>query len=420
DLGANNRPVQPGGAVKCRSCATEFVGDSGGYRKAHVTPLRARCPICSHVYGALAEESDIRPGNKILVNKFAYELGKPKRWDVIVFEFDQWKNYIKRLVALPGETVRLHDGDLYINGKIERKTDHPFVQDEMWLQVSDSNVVENGLNDPAWSSKGTTWAPQQERTRWSINHTAASGAPAALNYNRSFDNYLNYNLARHGVGGRNHTQIGDKLVRFEISGVEGSGWLGCEIGDGDYTFLLTLPVGSATGNASIFRIENEWTAEGPVAHPSGLRSDLPDFRLAKGTSTTIDFENVDDRLVIRVGGDEIVRLDYVSTPDIDDPPRAENRSTLRLLGSDVRATIQSIEVFQDLYYIGEGNFRSFATERWKGITLGEGQYLAMGDNSASSSDGRFWGYVPESNLMGKALLVFWPAWPLNFQCKFIK
>ena len=44
----------------------------------------------------------------------------------------------------------------------------------------------------------------------------------------------------------------------------------------------------------------------------------------------------------------------------------------------------------------------------------------MGDNAPSSADGRYWGSIPEKNLMGKAFVVFWPAWPTNFQCKFIK
>ena len=43
----------------------------------------------------------------------------------------------------------------------------------------------------------------------------------------------------------------------------------------------------------------------------------------------------------------------------------------------------------------------------------------MGDNAPSSSDGRYWGAVPEKNLMGRALCVFWPAVP-RFEWKFIR
>jgi signal peptidase I len=45
------------------------------------------------------------------------------------------------------------------------------------------------------------------------------------------------------------------------------------------------------------------------------------------------------------------------------------------------------------------------------FTLPEKEYFAMGDNSYNSSDSRVWGTVPERNLMGYALVVYWPFWP---------
>ena len=47
------------------------------------------------------------------------------------------------------------------------------------------------------------------------------------------------------------------------------------------------------------------------------------------------------------------------------------------------------------------------------IEVQPGHYLCMGDNSPESSDGRTWGLVPERLLLGRALLVYWPAWPTN-------
>jgi len=45
------------------------------------------------------------------------------------------------------------------------------------------------------------------------------------------------------------------------------------------------------------------------------------------------------------------------------------------------------------------------------IKLGGKQYMAMGDNSPDSSDSRYWGPVPEENLVGPALFVYWPFLP---------
>ena len=50
------------------------------------------------------------------MGKFAYEFAEPQRWDVIVFKFpgEATTNYIKRLVGLPGETIRIQHGDLWL------------------------------------------------------------------------------------------------------------------------------------------------------------------------------------------------------------------------------------------------------------------------------------------------------------------
>jgi signal peptidase I len=54
----------------------------------------------------------------LLVNKLAYRVGEPKRGDVVVFHAPgvARKDFIKRVIALPGETVELNDGVVLVNG----------------------------------------------------------------------------------------------------------------------------------------------------------------------------------------------------------------------------------------------------------------------------------------------------------------
>lgn len=71
------------------------------------------CPNCRNKNRI--RDLSVFKGDRILVNKFTYQIGDPDRWDVIVFRYpeDPQKNYIKRLVGLPGETIRISRGDVY-------------------------------------------------------------------------------------------------------------------------------------------------------------------------------------------------------------------------------------------------------------------------------------------------------------------
>ncbi len=65
-------------------------------------------------------EPTLENDDSLLVDKVSYCFGQPKRYDVIVFEptiANVSKYYVKRIVGLPGETVQIVDGVVYINGE---------------------------------------------------------------------------------------------------------------------------------------------------------------------------------------------------------------------------------------------------------------------------------------------------------------
>ena len=60
-------------------------------------------------------------GEQLLVNKFVYRIKDPERYDIVVFPFKYSEEtyYIKRIIGLPGETVRIDtEGNIYINGEV--------------------------------------------------------------------------------------------------------------------------------------------------------------------------------------------------------------------------------------------------------------------------------------------------------------
>ncbi|MET3575272.1 signal peptidase I [Bhargavaea ullalensis] len=56
-------------------------------------------------------------GDKMIVNKIGYTIGGPKRFDIVVFHAPERKDYIKRVIGLPGDHIEYRDDQLYINGK---------------------------------------------------------------------------------------------------------------------------------------------------------------------------------------------------------------------------------------------------------------------------------------------------------------
>lgn len=70
------------------------------------------------------------PGQFILANKLAYVLGEPKRGDVVIFHnpHNAEEDYIKRIVGLPGDSVAIHNQQVWINGQV---LDEPLIQNQI-------------------------------------------------------------------------------------------------------------------------------------------------------------------------------------------------------------------------------------------------------------------------------------------------
>ena len=57
-------------------------------------------------------------GEYLMANKITYRIREPQRGDVVIFKYSETQDFIKRIIALPGDTVMLKDGQLYINGTL--------------------------------------------------------------------------------------------------------------------------------------------------------------------------------------------------------------------------------------------------------------------------------------------------------------
>lgn len=91
----------------------------------------------SFVVDGPSMEPTLRDGERLLISKLSYVFSEPRRGDVIIFRYprDPHKDYIKRIVALPGDEVRMDMGRLYINGQ---PVEEPYASES---PVGDFNTI---------------------------------------------------------------------------------------------------------------------------------------------------------------------------------------------------------------------------------------------------------------------------------------
>ena len=65
-------------------------------------------------------ETTLSNGDNLIVDKISYRFKDPERFDIIVFPYKYEKNtyYIKRIIGMPGETIQIIDGYVYIDGEL--------------------------------------------------------------------------------------------------------------------------------------------------------------------------------------------------------------------------------------------------------------------------------------------------------------
>lgn len=79
-----------------------------------------------------AMEPELESNDQILVNRFIYIVSNPKRGDVVVFlpnGNEKSHYYIRRVIGIPGDTVQITDGAVYVNGEIYNDVEAASIED---------------------------------------------------------------------------------------------------------------------------------------------------------------------------------------------------------------------------------------------------------------------------------------------------
>lgn len=391
-----------------------YLAVGNGYYKPFHQP---RCPSCGYY-----EKPDMAAlqsnGDRILVFKSLYQFEEPKRWDVFVFKnpTEPKINYIKRLIGKPGETLEIIDGDIYINGKIERKP--PKVQKELWMPVYNNNYqpiqpLEGRFNNHGWHQPFTNDA--NSKWQWKTDkplefalsnagintmyYDTAKGNNFQTTYGYDDPTYYRYMpicsdlLLKFGVKRNDNGIIGITLSKYKTSYKAAF----------DSNGLMTIVKTGEDGKTEELERKQISAIEQNKYFP-------------------ISFSDADHLLVFEVNGEKLT-CDLGSEPNAlgqrltDIPPKAE------FFGSG-NLTINDVELYRDIYYLSNtGTQPVLRAGEGNPFTLGKDEFFACGDNSPDSSDSRLWsadgignngmtyrqGIVPRDYLVGKAFFVYWPG-----------
>jgi signal peptidase I len=370
--------------VECRMCHYRFqVGDSSGTDSAtgqvssDHEAVAGTCPMCryeNNINGDTAFN-----GDRILVNKFVYGFDDPKRWDVTVFKYPEGAktNFIKRMVGLPGETIRISRGDLFV-----RKGDEPFRMARkpaekllaMLQPVFDNDYELAGkLVAQGWPARWQAeagaggWAASEDHKSFSI--AGSAGGEAWLRYRHFVPDWSAWQAVDRGtLAYAPQPQLITDFCSYN-SGVEGLNYQGQSRAAGlhwvgDLAVECALEVRGREGTVVLELVEGGRRMQCRIDTATG-RAELgisdTEFRVGGATPVVgpgrydIMFANVDDELRLWVNGN-LIAFDapttYESLGNLGNTvPREADLAPVGIasLGADV--AVRHLKVLRDVYYV---------------------------------------------------------------------
>ena len=146
---------------------------------------RASCPNCGQIN---IDTSGVprNHGDQVLVHKSIFDFRAPRRWEPVVFRnpASPGEAFVKRVVGLPGEELRISDGDVYVNGQIARK--ELATQRDIRILVFDvSHVPDSDEWELPWQLDGN-WEVAEGQLECSDQSGSSASSTLALRHWRWF------------------------------------------------------------------------------------------------------------------------------------------------------------------------------------------------------------------------------------------
>ena len=413
----------------CPDCKFIFSRDAEDENSQGTAP--AVCPNCGARFVSSAAPR-VLSGDRVLIDRTAFQFRRPRRWEVVAFhhlEGERQDTVVKRVVGLPSETIQIKDGDIYVDGRIQRKDLRQ--QRAMRILVHDDDCAGPS---PRWRPQeaGSNWIRQHGRLvhaentgddiGWLVyNHAGAAGDDSSKSRpNNNFrisegdspifverksgqsptsfpagpksariTDYAFYNRGRLQRNEDIHP-VADVAMSFHIEDVHGHGLLWLEASDGRDEFMAAINPG--TGKYKVERNRQAVT---------GAAGDLPGSLRGQ----TVEVSLFDRQFLLSIAGRTLAAVN-IDTPG--PPPFTEQPLAIGAEGLGI--AVDRLRVYRDVYYTEP----RFAASRGvaSACALGPDEYFVLGDNSPISEDSRSWTEDPlvnSSSLAGKPFVVIYAS-----------
>jgi signal peptidase I len=389
--------------VVCPNCGRQFAVSmsdtltaSGEFRMQLPPSKQAKCINCAQEFEVLLDE--IASGDRLIVDKFT----TPKRWDVVVFRIPKEStNYVKRYVGLPGETLDIADGDVFINQ--DRVAKQPNEQLDLWFPVHDTQLMPKTIDadtprwEPAtkenWIAAGTGWKFN------GADKDVAGKDEADLQFHGTIDDRLDYNanIAEMGIVAPTLHNVCDVRILCDVqqfSG-DGAGSIVWEFNGGVVQCVI-----HATGDVELIC---EWPQSGTEAQRAAgtLSGELKSPRQIALA--------IRDGFAYVLDGDRIcASLQIAPLKRLDVPLRMlVNSGKAAIRAGHCDLTIGRIQLARDIYYLAPE--RNIPDAVRLPISLKPDEIFFLGDNSAQSRDSRYMGPSMTRDFIGVTRAIYWPV-----------
>lgn len=325
--------------------------------------------------------------DRILVDKLSYKFREPKRYEVAVFKFplDRSKNYVKRILGVGPEQVRIAHGDFWtrpdssVPWRIPERSE-PVLRE--MLKALDLGPQSEGRssrweldegNEDAWRLEGRDLIGSQAGTLH-FEHERHGGGSIRDHYLDGYPVGMVSEVVPKGPSG--NQEVGDLRFEATVLPMDSLETLEVEFTEYRRTYTFTIP-GPAFEGRPHPRIRATGIVD-PTSYDLGaerIRRMPSAFRLSGARPAHLVIDNIDDRLRLSVDGETLGTLDI--------PPALRQRSSVRIRALGGGLELRDVQVYRDLYYItgpaGMGQ-----------LDVPDGHYFMLGDNTQDSSDGREW------------------------------